>query len=124
LQKLPAIVTGALWQQFRATPFFNAVSAMVPGLNELGKVLSFDNSLGFEWQDSVVPLTQFQINFRLDLRQWDLYLESTNREKDTPFEVTIGDLKTIVTNLQLLQDDNATVELTITDQDNQPGGQS
>lgn len=108
LQQLPDIIAGALWNQFRSATFFDAVVAAVPGLNELGKVLSVDKSLGFEWGDQIVPLTQFTINFRLDLRIWDDFLDESGREKDTPFQVSFGTLKEIVDTLQALKDDGTT----------------
>jgi hypothetical protein len=104
-QQFPDTIAAALLQQFRTTPLFNAVSGLVPGLNELGKTFSVDKSLGFEWNEKVVPLTQITINFRLDLRQWDLYLEASLRTKDDPFEETLGNLNRIVSTIQALRED-------------------
>lgn len=104
-QQLPDSISAALLQQFRRTPFFNAVSAQVPGLNELGKTFTVDKSLGFEWNDKVVPLTQITVNFRVDLRQWDLYLEASLRTKDDPFEETLGNLNRIVSTIAALRAD-------------------
>jgi hypothetical protein len=104
-QQLPDTISAALLQQFRATPLFNAVSGLVPGLNELGKTFGVDKSLGFEWNDKVVPLTQITVNFRLDLRQWDLYLEASLRTKDDPFEETLGNLNRIAGTIQALRED-------------------
>lgn len=111
-QQLQDTIVAALVQQFRRTPFFNAVCELVPGLNELGKTFSADKTLGFKWEDGSVPLTQIQLNFRLDLRQWDEYLESQCRTKACPFERTLGELERIFVGIQAMRDDGS-VELTI-----------
>lgn len=104
-QQLPDTVASALLQQFRRPGFFAELCGAVPGLNELGKRFSVDKSLGFEWKDGVIPLTQITVNFRVDLREWDRYLERTDRTKDSPFEVAIGDLRRMVSEIQGLHDD-------------------
>lgn len=105
LQQIQDTVTAALLQQFRRTEFFNLVTSRVPGLNEFGKRFLVDKSLGFEWDDeTIVPLTQIRINFRIDLREWDRYLESTNRTKEDPFEYTLANLEKIVSIVQGLRD--------------------
>lgn len=112
-QQIPDTISAALLQQFRRTSFFNDMSAKVPALNELGKKFNVDKSLAFEWaEDQLVPLTQILVNFKIDLRIWDDYLESDNRTKDSPFERTLADLRRIVSEIQALRDDG-TVELTI-----------
>lgn len=118
LQQLPDSITAALLQQFRSSSFFSNMFNVVPGLNELGKRFSADKSLAFEWGEDLVPLTQVTLNFRMDLRQWDLYLESDNRTKDLPFERTLGDLERIVATIQGLRDeDPANIEVSLqTDQ--------
>jgi hypothetical protein len=88
------------------------MESLVPGLNELGKTFSVDKSMGFEWGDNVVPLTQIRVNFRINLEQWDLYLERTNRTKDSPFEETLANLERIVSTVQALRDDSSQ-ELTV-----------
>jgi hypothetical protein len=98
LQQIPDTAAAALLQQFRRTTFFQQMCDAVPGLNELGKRFTVDKTLGFEWQDAetpVLPLTQITVNFRIDLREWDRYLEETNRTKDSPFEAVLGDLRRI-----------------------------
>lgn len=120
-QQLADSISSALLQQFRSTTFYNAVSEGigVPGvLNELGKRFSIDKSLAFQWsEENLVPLTQIEINFKIDLRKWDDYLELSDRTKDKPFERTLGDLKRIVTQIQALRDDDEE-ELTVkADQD-------
>lgn len=107
-QSLPDTVSSALCQQFRRPTFFNTLVERVPGLNELGKVFGVEKSLGFEWQDALVPLTQITVNFRLDLRVWDKYLEQTNRTKDSPFAEVLGNLESIATVIKALRDDETT----------------
>lgn len=108
LQALQDVVSSALLQQFRRTPFFDQVTNAVPGLNELGKVFEVDKALGFEWGEAIVPLTQITVNFRLDLRQWDLYLESDERTKEAPFERTLKTLERLVGSIDGLRDDQTT----------------
>lgn len=112
-QQLQDTITSALVQQFRRQPFFDTCSLTVPGLNELGKRLDVDKSLGFEWEQQIVPLTQIAVNFRLDLRAWDVYLEASSRTKEDPFEKTLGNLKRIVVAVKGLRDDNTTTEVTL-----------
>lgn len=104
-QQLQDTISSAILQQFRRPGFFDTMCEVTPGLNELGKTVSCDKSLGFEWGEQVVPLTQLTINFRIDLRQWDIYLEQTDRTKQEPFKKTLGDLKKIVSVIQGLRDD-------------------
>lgn len=111
-QNLQDLLTGALMQQFRRPTFFLTLTGLIPGLNELGRKFNVDKSLGFEWDNNEVPLTQITLNFKLDLREWDLYLESTDRTKDIPFEKTLANLDTVVNTVQGLRDDNTTVEVT------------
>lgn len=108
LQQIPQTVSSALLQQFRRPTFFENLCAKVPGLNELGKRFDVDKGLAFETDKSeeLLPLTQITLNFRLDLRQWDAYLESDNRTKDDPFVRTLADLKKIVSTIQGLDDDD------------------
>ena len=74
----------------------------MPGLNELGKTFTVDKSLAFQPESSqeIVPMTRLTINFRIDLREWDAFLESDNRTKDDPFERTLADLEYISTLIQ------------------------
>lgn len=112
LQQIPDTVSAALLQQFRRPQFFSTLCGLVPGLNELGKSFRTNKSMGFEWGEDVVPLTQININFRIDLRQWDLYLEETNRTKDSPFEEVLASLDRIVTVIEGLRD-NGDTELNV-----------
>jgi len=107
-QQIPDTICAALLQQFRRQSFFNAISARVPGLNELGKVVDCDKALAFEWQeDMLVPLIQCMVNFKLDLRAWDDYMESDYRTKDEPFSRPLGDLESLFTTIQALRDDGS-----------------
>lgn len=105
-QQIQDSLASALLQQFRRPSFFEALSVQVPGLNEYGKTFSVDKTLGFDWNEQIVPLTQITVNFRLDLREWDRYLEDSSRTKDDPFEETLGKLNRIVTVIQGLRDNN------------------
>jgi hypothetical protein len=109
LQQLPDTISSAIVQQFRRMMIFDKLLKIVPGLNELGKIVSVDKSLGFKWEtdsDTLAPLTEIKINFRMDLAQWDLYLESDYRTKDYPFERTLGDLKRLHGQIEGLRSDD------------------
>ncbi len=97
-KRLPSLVTSALLALMRSQRFMAQVKENVPGLNELGKTFGYDHSLGFIAADTeeINPLTQVTINFRILLAEWDEFLESDDRERDTPFERTLGDLETIL----------------------------
>lgn len=113
LQQVQDTLSMALLQQFRRPEFFATMCEKVPGLNELGKEFDVDKSLGFEWGESVVPLTQITINFKLDLRVWDEYLEQTDRTKDSPFEAVLGSLDRIVSTIEGLKDEEQETETEI-----------
>lgn len=113
LQQIQDTLSMALLQQFRRPTFFDTLMERVPGLNELGKSFSVDKSLGYEQGENMVPLTQIRINFRLDLRVWDEYLEATDRTKDSPFEKVLGDLRQIATTIQGLKEGEDNAEVTI-----------
>lgn len=112
LQVLQDKLSSALMQQFRRPPFFMALRCVLPGLNELGKTFSVDKTLGMMLSDNFCPVTQIVLNFRLDLKEWDDYLEREGRTKEQPFEVTLGDLERIVSEIQGLND-NETVNVTV-----------
>jgi hypothetical protein len=99
-QKIPDFVSSALLQQFRRVTFFTQLCSKIPGLNELGKTFSVDKGLGFEWEDTYVPLTQIKANFKIDLREWDLFLENDSRTKDEPFARTLRQLESISTEIR------------------------
>lgn len=101
-------ISSALVQQFRRPEFFAAMRAAVPGLNELGKVFSVDKSLGYQNtnDDAECPLTHMTLNFRLDLKEWDAYLESQGRTKDEPFQKTLENLRTIASKIQGIRVDS------------------
>lgn len=104
-QQIQDTLSMALLQQFRRPTFFDTLMERVPGLNELGRRFTVDKSLGFEWEETWVPLTQISINFRLDLRVWDDYLQETDRTKDSPFTVVLGSLDRIATKIQGIRED-------------------
>jgi hypothetical protein len=125
LMAVPAMVTSALIQQFRRmTPeprtlaalgttgnppeFFDRVRAKVPGLNRLGREVGYDHSLALKIADDLCPVSQHKLDYRVDLRQWDAYLEQTNRTKQDPFEATLTDLRSVLGSIQGLRDDGTT----------------
>lgn len=95
-QILQDVVSGALFQQFRRHEFFLRMRELVPGLNELGRQLSYDKALGLVVEEDIVPLTQFTINFKLDLRAWDDYLTDQARTVEDPFEKTLEELEQVI----------------------------
>jgi hypothetical protein len=113
LQQVQDTLSAAMFNQFNRDTFFFSIRAGVPGLNELGRTISVDKSLGYQWQDGeeVVPLTQFTINSRLDLRIWNDYLTSQLRTNEDPFERTLGILEEIYVKIQGLQQDTVEVEI-------------
>lgn len=103
-QQLPDTVCAAVLQQFRDPAFFTTLCDKVPGLNELGKTVNVDKALAFDWNDDLAPLTEITLNFRIDLREWDNYLETDNRTKTSPFERTLEDLELIAATIKALRD--------------------
>lgn len=112
-QQLQDTMAAAFVQMFRSRKFFCDLSEIigeedtpettgfrtlgVPGLNQLGKRITVDKSLGFEiTEEETVPLTQIEVNFRVDLRVWDKYLEENDRTLDDPFEQTLGNLEQLI----------------------------
>ena len=113
-ESIPSRISAALLQQFRRPPFFAAMQEKVPGLNELGKIFGVDKSLTFqnEAMTDECPVVQITLNFRIDQKQWDAYLEEQGRTKDDPFDVTLADLKLIASTIQGINDQEV-VEITI-----------
>lgn len=112
-QQIQDSLSSALLQQFRRPNFFKTMCEKVPGLNELGKRFQVDKSLGFDFETTEAPLTQITLNFRLDLRAWDQYLEDTYRTKDSPYAQVLADLEKLVAKIEGLKDDNKTTEVTV-----------
>lgn len=112
VQLLPDMVTAALIQQFRRMSFFTTVLAKVKGLNELGKSMRIDKGAAFQLSaEEVVPLTQLQINFRIDLSAWDRWLEEDARTKDEPFQRTLLNLESFIGRIGAVRDDATDAEL-------------
>lgn len=101
-EKFPSQIANALLQQFRRPSFFAQVQVGVPGLNELGKVFSVDKTMSFQnaAMDDECPVVHITLNFRLDLKIWDDYLEKEGRTKDAPFDVTLANLAQIASVIQ------------------------
>lgn len=114
LQTYQDTIAAALCQQFRIPEFFQTLNSVVPGLNELGKEFIADKTAGFQLTETTLcPTTQIRCNFRLDLRIWDEFLVSDDRTKSTPFERTLGALQLIATEIQGLNDDNSSLNISV-----------
>lgn len=107
LQYFQDVLASAMMQQFRRPGIFQTLVAMIPGLNELGKIFDVDKTLGLVVQEGACPLTQMKPNFRIDLKMWDAYLESTGRTKEDPFNVTLKDLKTVASEILPIKEDGS-----------------
>lgn len=108
------VLTGALVSQFRRLPFFQAMRAAVPALNYLGQSITVSKNRAFMMNENdQIPMAVVTSNFRIDLREWDLYLESNDRTVDDPFDVTLADLDLIAALIAPQNDDgtNAGVDL-------------
>lgn len=67
----------------------------VPGLNELGKNVTWSPVVEGLVESEMVPVTMVSIKYRVDLRSWYRYLEHTDRTKEQPFDKTLSDLTLI-----------------------------
>lgn len=103
-------IANALLQQFRRPNFFEDMKLKVPGLNELGKVFRVQKNLGFQntGMSDECPATHIVLNFRLDQKVWDAYLESQGRTKDEPFDKTLENLREIAAEIAALREDGST----------------
>ena len=113
IQDFQDTLSSALLQQFRRPTFFNNINLVVPGLNELGKTFSVSKTLEFMYDDKYCPALQITANFRIDIRQWDEYLESQYLTKDDPFEATLNDLELIAAEIAAKEDNLVTTNTTI-----------
>jgi hypothetical protein len=101
------VLCAAMLQQLRRPNYYQALTAAVPGLNEHGKVFSVNKELGMKLDDGFLPITEMRVNFRIDLKIWDDYLEGKGRTKDDPFEVTLKNLETIASQIVPIHDDGS-----------------
>jgi hypothetical protein len=114
LHTVSDMLSNALLQQFRRTSFFQAVRAQVPGLNYLGQSITISKNRAFQFdENTLVPCVVMSINFRIDLREWDEFLESTNRTVDDPFEITLANLSLIDTIIDPQNDDGTDSGVTV-----------
>jgi hypothetical protein len=104
-QNFQDVLCSAMMQQLRRPNYFAALRKAVPGLNEHGKVFSVNKELGMKLDDGFLPITEMRVNFRIDLKVWDEYLESMGRTKEDPFEVTLKNLETIASVIMPTLDD-------------------
>ncbi len=101
------VLCAALVQQFRRQNFFQTLVQEVPGLNQLGFTIDVNKEMGMVWEDDILPMTKTLPNFRIDLKRWDDYLESTGRTTNDPFNVTLKNLKTIFARIVPTRDDGS-----------------
>lgn len=120
--RVPDIISNALLQQFRRPSFLSSLRGKLPGLNELGKSFDVDKSLAFEFDETLAPLTQIRVNFRINLEEWDRHLTDTDRTKDDPFEVTLGSLDKVVSVINGLKENTEEVQVSITSEQKTTGG--
>ena len=113
-ESIPSRIAAALLQQFRSPCFFESMQKLVPGLNELGKIFEVDKNLTFQntQMTDECPVVKIVLNFRIDLKQWDAYLEEQGRTLCDPFDVTLADLELIATTIQGI-DDAGNVDITL-----------
>lgn len=109
VQNVQDVLSAAMIQQFRSPMFFEALKIVIPGLNELGKTFDVDKSKAMVWNDDLCPMIRMTINFRIDQKIWDAYLEREGRTKDRPFEVTLGNLKKILGRIDGVPAEDASV---------------
>jgi hypothetical protein len=121
-QRFQDILSAALLQQLRRPQYFADLVEKVPGLNEHGKHFKVNKALGMSWEDGYVPITEITANFRIDLKVWDTYLESTGRTKEDPFTVTLKDLELMLVDLVPVRDDRTPDEPARVRFDIEPGG--
>lgn len=113
IQETQDTLSSAFLQQFRRRTFFNTMCTLVPGLNELGKTFSVSKDMEFVFDDKYCPAMQMLVNFKIDIRQWDNYLESQYLTKDDPFEATLSDLELIAARINALEDNLTTTNVSI-----------
>lgn len=67
----------------------------VYGLNEYGKTMTWVPQTEGIVETELVPVTQVDANYRIDLRAWNRALEFMGRTKDDPFSQSLYDLTVI-----------------------------
>lgn len=64
----------------------------VPGLNELGRTLTWTPNTEGLIGDELCPITVLNVQYKIDLRSWYRWLEYKGRSKDEPFDQALFDL--------------------------------
>lgn len=107
LQKFSDLLTSTVFAQIRRQSFLDSMRKLVPGLNELGKVFSWDKGLAFQPAESedLFPMTQIVVHYRVLMEEWDRFMEDDYRTVDDPFERTLADLLTMYMTI-IAQDDD------------------
>lgn len=67
----------------------------VPGLNELGKAITWQPNAAGLVEEEEVPVTIVNIRYRILLSSWYAYLENQGRSKAEPFTADKNELKTV-----------------------------
>lgn len=68
------------------------VATKVPGLNELGRMITWTPNVAGIIEGNEVPITLLSIKYRIDLRAWYRYLETIDRTKENPFQEILDTL--------------------------------
>jgi hypothetical protein len=98
--RIPRIFTSAIIQFFTSDfaaalldphPTVN-VATKVPGLNELGKTLTWSPNVEGVVENEMVPVTMVEVRYRVDLRAWYRFLNTDYRTKGNPFVRSLYDL--------------------------------
>jgi hypothetical protein len=89
------------------------VSTKVPGLNELGKNITWSPNVEGLVESELVPVTMVEVRYRVDLRAWYRFLDTDNRTKENPFARTLVDLAQVFGVYNGIQEspDNVQVEI-------------
>lgn len=125
LSRVPAAFKGAI-QNFFASQYVADMldehasierPMKVPGLNEFGKVMSWQPNVEGIVEGQMVPVTILSIKYRIDLRSWYRFLEFDARTKGDPFERTLSDLVEIFGEYDgVLNNDASQIKNVLTDQ--------
>ena len=72
-----------------------ALFSQVPGLNELGRFMTWTPNVEGLVETELVPVTLCDVKYRVDLRAWYRFLELDGRTKAQPFDRTLTDLQVV-----------------------------
>lgn len=103
LARVPATFRGAVLNFFESEHITRLLDEhvsiqrieKVPGLNELGKVITWSPNTEGIVESEMVPITMFNVRYRIDLRSWYRFLELDHRTKDQPFDRPLSGLESV-----------------------------